>query len=301
MKKYNPELTPTKKKYHKIKIIIDVIAIIAVLIFWQVRQMQKQNDANAASGVAEIHVIDVGQGDSILIKTSLGNVLIDAGTGDSEEELAAYLDSVGVKDFEYCIFTHPHEDHIGGADMIIEDYEVRNVIMSPASTNTVTFERLIDALERSDANVIEAVSGDKYQFGDLEIFILAPVATGSSRDINNSSVIARISFGNVRMMFTGDAEHTEEADVLDGYLAMTLDCDFLKMGHHGSSTSSSEAFMDAVSPSLAVICCGKDNSYGHPHGEIIDMLKERNIEYHRTDELGSIVYICDGKTIKISE
>ncbi|MBE6538211.1 MAG: MBL fold metallo-hydrolase [Ruminococcaceae bacterium] len=300
MKKYSPELTPTKKKYHKIKIIIDVIAIIAVLIFWQVREMQKQRAAEIVGGTVEVHVIDVGQGDSILIKTELGNVLIDAGTGDSEE-LSLYLDSQDVSDFEYCIFTHPHEDHIGGADMIIEDYGVRNVIMSPTSTNTATFDRLLDALERSDANVIEAETGDKYQFGDLEIFILAPVVTDNSRDTNNSSVIARITYGGVRMMFTGDAEHIEEADVLEGYSAATLDCDFLKMGHHGSSTSSSKAFMDAVTPSVAAISCGIDNSYGHPHRETLEMLRERNIEYHRTDELGSIVYVCDGKTIKISE
>lgn len=300
MKKYNPEITPKKKKYHKIKIIIDVIAIIAVLIFWQVREIQKQRASELASGTVEVHVIDVGQGDSILIKTELGNVLIDAGTGDSEEELSLYLDSQNVSDFEYCIFTHPHEDHIGGADMIIEDYGARNVIMSPASTDTATFDRLLDALERSDANVIEAETGSRYQFGDLEIFILAPVVSDNSRDLNNSSVIARITYGGVRMMFTGDAEHIEEADLLEGYSAATLDCDFLKMGHHGSSTSSSKAFMDAVTPSVAAISCGIDNSYGHPHRETLEMLRERNIEYHRTDELGSIVYVCDGKTIKIS-
>ena len=185
--------------------------------------------------------------------------------------------------------------------MIIEDYDVRNVIISPAVTDTRTFERLLDALERSDANVIEALPDAKYNVGDAEIMIMGPVAVGSGRDLNNSSVVARISYGSVRMMFTGDAEAAEEGDILERYSVFELDCDFLKMGHHGSSTSRSEDFMNAVTPSIAAISCGKGNSYGHPHGETITLLEERNIEYHRTDELGDLVYVCDGRTIELTD
>lgn len=288
-------------KRHRRKLTVELIILAVFIIIAGYRYIQNMQKAELVGGTIELHVIDVGQGDSILIKTEAGNILIDAGTGESETALSSYLDSVGVSDFEYCIFTHPHEDHIGGADMIIEDYDVRNVIISPAVTDTRTFERLLDALERSDANVIEALPDSKYNVGDVEIMILGPVAVGSGRDLNNSSVIARISYGSVRMMFTGDAEAQEESDILERYSVFELDCDFLKMGHHGSSTSSSEAFMNAVTPSIAAISCGKGNSYGHPHGETITLLEERNIEYHRTDELGDLVYVCDGKTIELTD
>lgn len=274
----------------KIELIILAVSVIISGYFYY-RNMKA---AELIEDTIELHIIDVGQGDSVLIKTEAGNILIDAGTGESEEALSYYLSSVGVDSFEYCIFTHPHEDHIGGADMIIENYDVRNVILSPAVTDTRTFENLIDALERSEANVIEACPDLKYEVGDVEIFIMGPVIL-ENRDLNNSSVITRISYGDVRMMFTGDAEEIQENDVLDRYSVADLRCDFLRMGHHGSSTSSCEAFMRAVSPSLAAISCGADNSYGHPHRETIEKLEWLDVEYQRTDVMGDIVYICDGK------
>ncbi len=290
-------MTKRRKKSSTATIIFITILVIA----YAFSNFKDKKTAPAVSGTVELHIIDVGQGDSVLIKTELGNMLIDAGTNDSEKQLSEYLDMVGVTDFEYCIFTHPHEDHIGGADMIIDNYDVRNVIISPAVTTTNTFERLIDALECSEAKVIEAAPDDKYFLGDLEIFIMGPIIVGDQRDLNNSSVITRLSFGDVRMMFTGDAEKEQENDVLFRYPKSELVCDFLKMGHHGSSTSSSASFIEAVDPYLAAISCGKNNSYGHPHREIVKLLSDRNIEYHRTDTEGDIVYICDGKTIKIKE
>ena len=278
--------------------IFSIIVLVILIIAYGVNYFKGEKAAELIDGTIEVHVIDVGQGDSVLVKTDLGNLLIDAGTGDSENALSQYLDSVGVDSFEYCIFTHPHEDHIGGADMIMDNYDVRNVIISPAVSSTNTFERLLDALERSETNIIEATPGEKYSIGDLEIFIMGPAVVGDERDENNTSVITRLTYGAVRMMFTGDAEKLQENDILESYSFVDLDCDFLKMGHHGSSTSSSEDFMNAVSPSVAAISCGKDNSYGHPHREIITLLDERDIEYQRTDLMGDLVYICDGRSIK---
>lgn len=276
----------------------EIIFLIIVLIIAAYNFFQRMEEAELVEGTIELHIIDVGQGDSVLLKTKSGNILIDAGTGESEEALSSYLDSVGVDSFEYCIFTHPHEDHIGGADMIIRDYYVKNVIMSPAVTDTAAFERLLDELERSDAKIIEAVPDEKYKVGDAEILIMGPIVVGDSRDLNNTSVIAKITYGAVSMMFTGDAERTQEKDILERYSLFDLKCDFLKMGHHGSSTSSSENFINAVDPSVAAISCGKNNDYGHPHREIIDILYEMGIEYQRTDELGDLVYIIDGKSIE---
>ncbi len=287
-----------KKRSKNLKIELIILTIFVIIAGY--RYFQKTRDAELIEDTIELHIINVGQGDSVLIKTEAGNILIDAGTGESEEALSHYLSSVGVESFEYCIFTHPHEDHIGGADMIIEDYDVRNVIISPVVTTTKTFDVLIDALERSEANVIEAHPDSKYKVGEVEIMIMGPIKL-YDRDLNNSSVITRINYGAVRMMFTGDAERTQEGDVLDRYSIFDLDCDFLKMGHHGSSTSSCEAFMNAVSPSVAAISCGVNNKYGHPHRETIEKLDSLGIEYHRTDEMGDIVYVCDGKSIELKK
>lgn len=285
-------MSKIRRKNLKIELII--LAIFVIIAGY--RYCQGMKAETLVEDTIELHIIDVGQGDSVLLKTEAGNILIDAGPGESKNELSHYLSSMGVDSFEYCIFTHPHEDHIGGADMIIDNYDVRNVILSPAVTTTKTFERLIDALERSEANVIEACPDSRYKVGDVEILIMGPI-TLENRDLNNSCVIARISYGSVRMMFTGDSERSQEGDILDKYSIFDLDCDFLKMGHHGSSTSCCEAFMDALSPSVAAISCGAGNSYGHPHRETIENLDSRGIEYHRTDLMGDIVYVCDGKSI----
>ncbi|MBR4296152.1 MAG: MBL fold metallo-hydrolase [Clostridia bacterium] len=283
------------------KIFIEIIAVLLIFSVWQINSYIQSKKSAIVEGTVEVHIIDVGQGDCTLIKTEDGNVLIDAGTGDSEEALSDYLEKENIDSFEYCIFTHPHEDHIGGADMIIENYDVENVIMSHVEATSATFGRLLSALENSDANIIEAVAGDVYNVGDLSIIVLAPIVKDSSRDSNNSSVVVRIGYGEIGMLFTGDAEHAEENDILNSPYSLYLDCDFIKMGHHGSSTSSSENFMDAVSPSLASISCGALNSYGHPHRETINLLNDIGVEYHRTDEEGSLVFICDGKTINIEK
>ena len=244
-----------------------------------------------------MHFIDVGQADSILIVAPEGNMLIDAGTNSSEGDLKNYLDSLGIKKFKYAVFTHPHEDHIGGADMIMENYEVENVILPDAVATTKTYQRMMDAIEKSKANVIQAVPGEAFYIGALKNTILAPVTT-EGKDANNTSVVIRTEYGETSMMFTGDAEAESEAEILEKFDKSGLKCDLLKMGHHGSTTSSSDAFLEAVSPSIAVISCGVDNSYGHPHAETITKLEKLKIRYYRTDLLGSIVFKSDGKQIE---
>ena len=283
-------------------IVLEILLVLIIAIVWHAKSGEEEKQPTVVSGDAvEIHVIDVGQGDSTLIKTKDGNILIDAGPGDHEDELVSYLSSVDVTSFKYCIFTHPHEDHIGGADLIIEGFDVENVIMSHAVTSTVTFERLLGALEESEADVFEANAGDVYKVGEVSVRILAPINKTDDRDLNNSSVIASVEYGEVNMIFTGDAEEIEERDILESPYRKYLDADFLKTGHHGSSTSSCDEFLDAVTPRIASISCGEGNSYGHPHAETLDKFSDRGIRSYRTDELGSIVFLCDGKTIEINE
>ena len=205
-------------------------------------------------GEMQLHVIDVGQGDSTLIMSKDGIVLVDAGPGSAEDSLVEYLKDVGITTIDYAIFTHPDEDHIGGADVVINNFEVKNVIMPNATKTTKTFEKMIEAIEQSNANVIEATSGASYTLGDIAFRILAP-NKASYDATNNYSVVVKLTYGNNTFMLTGDAESESESEILAKYPASELRADFLKVGHHGSSTSTSTAFLTAVSPSIASISC----------------------------------------------
>ncbi len=252
-----------------------------------------------ADGNLQFHFVDVGQGDSIIITSNDGNVLIDAGTSSSAQTLMAYIDTLGIDTFEYAVFTHPHEDHIGGADDVVNKYDIENVIMPDVDYDTANYRRLLDALENSpETNVIEAQSGKSYKVGDLELNVLAPNSSKYS-STNDYSVVIRAVYFNTSVMLTGDAEELSENEILGKYSPAMLDSDILKVGHHGSSSSSSPAFLDAVSPEIAVISCGKGNDYGHPHKETVAALEERNIIINRTDLLGTIVYVTDGNEFSL--
>ncbi|MBQ9079985.1 MAG: MBL fold metallo-hydrolase [Clostridia bacterium] len=246
----------------------------------------------------EIHVIDVGQGDSILIRTAGGDMLIDAGPSSGEDELKAYLTEMQVADLEYAVFTHPDADHIGNADMILTDYTVSNVIMPDREATSKTYERMMTALEASGANVVEPVPESSFTLGSMTVTILAPVGEKYS-STNDYSVVMRLDFGETSFMMTGDAEEHAEEDILERYSTAMLDCDVLKVGHHGSDTSTSQAFLDAVSPELALISCGEGNTYGHPYAVTLQKLEAASAEIYRTDEWGSIVLISDGVDITV--
>lgn len=297
------------KKLAPITLVILLIAIIIAAI-WGVfgdsimpdeeKQTSAPPPAVPDNGQIKIHFIDVGQADSILIMTPDGNMIVDAGTNSSEDELKLYLDNLGITTFKYAVFTHPHEDHIGGADMIMNNYTVENVVIPDATATTATYNRMLEAIETSDAGVIQAVSGESFLLEALKCTVIAPNSPQEEySSLNDSSVVLKCEYGNTSFMLTGDAEEDSEEEILEKYDASMLKCDLLKMGHHGSSTSSSQAFLDAVAPSVAVISCGVDNSYGHPHAETIEKLETANITYYRTDKLGSIVFVSDGETISL--
>ena len=284
--------------------LVAVILVALYLIFPQwFGGEEKPNDQpgdTSVDGQVTVHVIDVGQADSILIMTPSGNMLIDAGTNSSEEALTSYLDSVGVNAFEYVIFTHPDADHIGGADRVMREYAVKNVILPNCVKTTKVYENMITAIEESKANVIEPVSGTYYQIGDFRFRILAPNSEKYS-STNDYSVVVRATYGAVSMMFTGDAEGNKEGvsekEILKAYSPDELKSDFLKVGHHGSDTSSSEAFIRAVAPKIAAISVGEGNTYGHPVQSTLDTLQKTGVTVYRTDRMGTLLFVCDGKNI----
>ncbi len=277
--------------------IVLLAAVIAGLIFGKDAIFGGLTDRPSApvdGGEVQFHFIDVGQGDAALIRTEKGDILIDAGTNSSEDELKAYLDGLGVTEIEYAVFTHPHEDHIGGADMVLNTYNVKCVVMPDATSTSKTFERMMDAIEAEKCDVMEAIPDKTFKLGELTCTILAPIGT-SYTDLNNYSVVIRADYGDTSVLFTGDAETASEEEMLERYrFKGTLDCDILKAGHHGSDTSSSQGFLDAVTPVYAVISCGEGNSYGHPKQEIITRYDAMKLEIHRTDLEGSIVFTSTG-------
>ena len=277
--------------------VVVLIAVIAGLFFGKDAILggltDKPSDP-ASGGEVQFHFIDVGQGDAALIRTEKGDILIDAGTNSSEDELKAYLDRLGVTDIEYAVFTHPHEDHIGGADMVLNTYNVKNVVLPDATSTSKTFERMMDAIEAEKCGVIEATPDKTFKVGELTCTILAPIST-SYTETNDYSVVIRADYGETSVLFTGDAETHSESEMLERYrFKGLLDCDILKAGHHGSDTSSSQAFLDAVTPVYAVISVGEGNTYDHPKPEILARYEAMKAEILRTDKEGDIVFTSTG-------
>ena len=277
--------------------VVVLIAVIAGLFFGKDAILGGLTDKPSdpvSGGEVQFHFIDVGQGDAALIRTEKGDILIDAGTNSSEDELKAYLDSLGVNDIENAVFTPPHEDHIGGADMVLNTYNVKNVVLPDATSTSKTFERMMDAIEAEKCGVIEATPDKTFKVGELTCTILAPIST-SYTETNDYSVVIRADYGETSVLFTGDAETHSESEMLERYrFKGLLDCDILKAGHHGSDTSSSQAFLDAVTPVYAVISVGEGNTYGHPIQAILARYEAMKAEILRTDKEGDIVFTSTG-------
>lgn len=239
------------------------------------------------------HFIDVGQGDAILITTAEGNILIDTSEKSEREALVNYLAEQNITSLKYLILTHTDADHIGSADYVVENYDVDTVMMTDYTATTKTYERLLTAIENKGTNVIIPELRYVFTLGSLQMTIIAP--TEKFDDPNEMSLVIKAVHGETSLMFTGDAEVESEEGILENWSAAELKVDILKVGHHGSDSSTTQAFLDALDPDAAVISCGEGNSYGHPHAEVVDRLTAKGVTIYRTDKDGTIVIISDGK------
>lgn len=246
---------------------------------------KKNPEIKSSSGTLNVHFIDVEQGDSILIQDGSHFMLVDAGENDQGDRVVDYLKSQGVVSLDYVIGTHPHSDHIGGLDDVLEAFPVETVIMPPVEHTTATFEDVLDAVADQGLKITKPVPGDTYELGQSRFTVLGP-AGDYADELNDWSVGIRLTDGNHSFVMCGDAEAEAEEDMARS--GLTLSADVLKSGHHGSRTSSSPEFLKAVSPSWAVISCGEGNSYGHPHEETLKKYAEYGIQVLRTDEKGTI-------------
>ena len=260
-------------------------------------------DTSAPQGELAVHFLDVDQGDAILIIDGNKTMMIDTGDWPNDEYkkyMLDYIKDLGITVIDYLILTHPDADHIGGAPEVINTFEVKNCIMPDCTKTTSVFTRTLTALEDRNVNVLLPIVGDEYTLNEAKIRILAPIGE-SYKDTNDYSVVFRLQYGERSILFTGDAEQMSESEMVARYKASDLDADVLKVGHHGSRTSTSEAFLQLVDPDYAVISCGVGNSYGHPHDPVIARLNNREIEIYRTDEDGTIVLLTDGKTVSLTK
>lgn len=239
-----------------------------------------KNFTSDDSNSLKVYYFDVGQADSILIQNNGQNMLIDAGNNEDGETLVNNLKALGVENIDYLIGTHPHEDHIGGMDNIIDNFEIGKIFMPNVTTNTKTFEDVIDAVAEKDLQIDTPKQNDEFQVGDAKCQVLY---VGEDKDnLNLSSIVIKMEYDNLSYLFTGDTETEVENKVDFGKI------NILKVAHHGSDTSSSEKFVKETAPEIAIISVGKGNSYGHPNNEILKRYEEIGSKIYRTDEVGNI-------------
>ncbi len=251
-------------------------------------------------GEVLFHFIDVGQGDAILVTTPDGNMLVDTSEPNANEELDEYLKSANVTTLKYLVLTHPDADHIGNAAHVIENFEVENVVLNEDNiATTKLFENLLDVIEANDINVISLKVGESFSLGALNNTVIAP--NDDYNDPNEMSYVIKAVYGETSVMLTGDAERKSEADIVGKWSADALKCDILKVGHHGSDSSTTEEFLNVVDPKIAVISCGEGNKYGHPHDEVVERLEAKGITVYRTDTQGSIIFKTDGNNFTLVE
>ncbi|WP_251861230.1 ComEC/Rec2 family competence protein [Clostridium sp. Marseille-Q2269] len=278
----------------KKKNLITVCLLVCLSIIFTACSPQSISTNNTSE--LKVHYINVGQGDSILIQTKNENILIDAGTRKDSHSVIDYLKKQNIKKLDYVIATHPHEDHIGGMPKVIDEFEIKNFYAPKKTTNTKIFKDMILGLKKKNLKINVAKAGVSLNLSNNVILnFLAPVKNNYN-NLNDYSAVVKIIDGNTKFLFTGDAEKNSEKDMLNSNA--DLSSDVLKIGHHGSHSSSSKEFLDKVDPKIAIISCGKNNDYGHPHKETMKELQKRNIKIYRTDIDDNIVLTSDGKNIK---
>lgn len=254
-----------------------------------------RNTQQASADKMYVSFIDVGQGNCTLLRCGGKAILVDSGEVGAAQTVINYIKNLGIDELNCVLVTHPHTDHMGAMTKILYEFKIDDLIMPEIPEEIIptnkTYEKFLTAVSDNAGNVIAAKPEETYSYGEMKLEIFAPLRDYDN--LNDMSAVSRISYGDTSVMFTGDATTTVEKDLLKKNI--NYSATVLNVGHHGSKTSSSEAWLRAVNPKYAVICCGVNNDYGHPHSLITKRLEEFGIEYFETDLLGTIVFESDSK------
>lgn len=269
------------------------VLLLAIIISFSACGFKSADDEKNAAEQARFSFIDVGQGDCALISYGDKNILIDAGTTESGRDISNFLFEKDIDSIDCFIGTHPHEDHLGGAAAVLSEISAEKIFLNGDDSTSYFFERFADILLEKKINPVIPDMGRTYETGPFKIKFLSPEEDFGNK--NDNSLVCIVEYGNVKALFMGDAERKVEAELLKS--KADIGADILKVGHHGSRYGSSAEFLAAVSPSVAVIQSGKDNSYGHPHQETLDRLKKCGTEVMRCDVSGTVELFTDGERI----
>jgi len=296
----------TKKNKNYFSIIVGILIILYLIFGTNLLSDLKKNAAQVSNinnkltknvsvkdGNLKIYFIDVGQADSILITNNNHNMLIDAGNNGDGKKLVNYFKSLNINSFDYVVGTHPHEDHIGGMDDIIRNFDIKNYYMPEKLSTSKTFEDVLDSLTEKNMQYTVPKKGEILTLEDAKLNVI--YVGDETNDANDSSIILKLTYGNNSALFTGDASKRVEKKILD----YDIKSDILKVGHHGSSYSTLNEFLNKVNPKYAVIEVGKNNIYNHPTNDTLDKLSKRNIKVYRTDINGTIIFTLNGNTYSV--
>lgn len=243
-----------------------------------------------------VHFIDVGQADAALVECDGETMMIDGGNAADSNLIAAYLKKQDVTELNYVVCSHAHEDHVGGLSGALSVAKADNIYAPKTEANSKAYKNFKKKAEEQNVEIKHPNVGDEIQLGSSTVEFLGPIDE-NGKDLNSTSIVLKITYGNTSFLFTGDAEKDEEEEILNS--GADLKSTVLKVGHHGSSTSTSYPFLREVMPQYAVISVEKGNSYGHPHEETLSKLSDAGVEVYRTDENGDIVMTSDGNSINI--